>query len=359
VKVLTEGGRNEDSHVTRLDSYIDRMPIFGIAYLADAMIAKGEKGERLEELLRRIDNAILPEGGSAHVEELNDPYLLWFWNSNVRSTAITLDTLVKSGATQPVPGMVRWLMQVRKHGRWGNTQENVWAMESLVDYYRRFEKEAPDFTAVVNLGTETLQRETFRGRSTVAKSTDVPMQSLMKRQSGDVTIERQGTGNLFYLMRLQYVPLGILHDALDQGFTVERKYSQQTFKAGDLIKVTLKIRNTKERRFVAVTDPIPAGTEPVESWFATTATDLAEQAAKQESGGDWMSWWKHGGFDHVERHDDRVNLFATRLGEGNHEFSYMVRATTVGTFTAAPTHAEEMYEPEVFGRTASSVVEVK
>jgi hypothetical protein len=30
-------------------------------------------------------NAILPEGGSAHVEELSElPYLLWFWNSNVR-----------------------------------------------------------------------------------------------------------------------------------------------------------------------------------------------------------------------------------------------------------------------------------
>jgi uncharacterized protein YfaS (alpha-2-macroglobulin family) len=72
-----------------------------------------------------------------------------------------------------------------------------------------------------------------------------------------------------------------------------------------------------------------------------------------------MAWWQHGGFDHVERHDDRVNLFATRLSEGPHEFSYMVRATTAGTFLTAPTYVEEMYEPEVFGRTASEVVEVK
>jgi hypothetical protein len=151
-----------------------------------------------------------------------------------------------------------------------------------------------------------------------------------------------------------------MHDALNQGFSVERKYSLKTFKAGDLIKVTLRIRNTKERRFVAVIDPIPAGTEPVESWFATTASDLAaEQSRNDTQGDDWMSWWNHGGFDHVERHDDRVNLFATRLGEGMHEFTYMVRATTAGTFITAPTHAEEMYEPEVFGRTASEVIEVK
>jgi len=69
--------------------------------------------------------------------------------------------------------------------------------------------------------------------------------------------------------------------------------------------------------------------------------------------------WQRGGFDRVERHDDRVRLFATRLGEGDHTFSYVVRATTAGTFRTAPAYAEEMYEPEVFGRTATSVIEVK
>jgi uncharacterized protein YfaS (alpha-2-macroglobulin family) len=54
-----------------------------------------------------------------------------------------------------------------------------------------------------------------------------------------------------------------------------------------------------------------------------------------------------------------VLLFATRLSEGTHEFSYIVRATTSGTFRTAPTHAEEMYEPEVFGRTATATIEVR
>jgi uncharacterized protein YfaS (alpha-2-macroglobulin family) len=357
VKVLVEGGRNEDSHINRLMTYLDRMPVFGLSYLADALIAKGERGPRLAELNRRISNAILPEGGSAHVEELADPYLLWFWNSNVRSTAIVLGSLVREGSDeQIVKQMVRWLMQVRKKGRWGNTQENAWAMESLVDYYRKYESETPDFAAIVTLGTETLARETFRGRSTEAKSRDIPMQQL---KSGTVTFEKQGTGILFYLLRLRYASSAFMHDPLDQGFYLERHYDKKSFAAGDLIKVTLRVRNTKERRYVAITDPIPAGTEPVESWFATTASDLAEQQSQSDRGGDWMSWWQRGGFDHVERHDDRVNLFATRLSEGNHEFTYLLRATTAGTFVASPTHAEEMYEPEVFGRTASEVVEVK
>jgi uncharacterized protein YfaS (alpha-2-macroglobulin family) len=133
--------------------------------------------------------------------------------------------------------------------------------------------------------------------------------------------------------------------------------------AGDLVRVTLTLRLTKERRFVAVTDPIPAGFEAVESWFATTAQTIASQQDRQStpdgSADSWYSWWRFGGFDHVERHDDRVQLFATRLSDGLHEFSYIVRATTAGTFRTAPAHAEEMYEPEVFGRTATAVIEIK
>lgn len=117
----------------------------------------------------------------------------------------------------------------------------------------------------------------------------------------------------------------------------------------------------KERHFVAVVDPFPAGVEPVDSWFATTATDLARDASSQSTNGDdsWLSWYRHGGFDHVEKYDDRVQLFATSLGEGRHEFSYVVRATTSGTFGVAGARAEEMYAPEVSGRTAGATVTVR
>ena len=85
-----------------------------------------------------------------------------------------------------------------------------------------------------------------------------------------------------------------------------------TFQAGDLVRVTLTLRLTKERRFVAVTDPLPAGFEPVETWFDTTARQLAsserQTSSRDLAGADgedsWMSWWRNGGFDHVERHDD-------------------------------------------------------
>jgi uncharacterized protein YfaS (alpha-2-macroglobulin family) len=376
VKVLVEGGHNEDSHITRLYGYRDRMPVFALAYLLDALHVKGESsGARVEDLRQRIANAMLPEGGSTHVEELSDPYLLWFWNSNVRSTAIVLNSLVRAGAANaPIRQIVRWLISSRKNGRWGNTQENALALEALVRYYRAHETAVPDFHAIVKLGAEEIAAEQFKGRSTESTAKDLPMTAVLaKGQPGEtrpLTFTRHGTGTLFYTSRLRYAADQLFHDGLDSGFDIERSYAPYvetgtrpaatTYSAGDLVRVTLKLHLTKERRYVAVTDPLPAGFEPVESWFATTAASLA---ARQDDQGnvqqDWMSWWQRGGFDHVERHDDRVQLFATRLSEGVHEFSYIVRATTAGTFRTAPAHAEEMYEPDVFGRTATTVIEVR
>jgi uncharacterized protein YfaS (alpha-2-macroglobulin family) len=374
VRTLVDGGRNQDSNINRLYGYLDRMPVFALAYLHDAIVTKGESGPRLAELRRRMSNAVLPEAGTAHVEELNDPYLLWFWNSNIRSTALVLNTLVRAGAsTTDVSPMVRWLVAARKNGRWGNTQENAVAMQGLVNYYRKYETATPNFTAAVKLGTEDLVRATFAGRSTDATIKDVPMTTLTRTDvaTRDLTMRRDGEGTLFYAARLTYAPEAATLRSLDGGFHVERQYAPlvdskagaagSSFQAGDLVRVTLAFDLPKERRFVAVTDPVPAGFEPVESWFATTASDVAKDTDQQDnsSAPSWQDIWRRGTFDHIERHDDRVLLFATRLSEGHHEFSYVARATTAGVFVTAPARAEEMYEPEVLGRTATQTIEVK
>jgi uncharacterized protein YfaS (alpha-2-macroglobulin family) len=374
VKVLVEGGRNQDSNINRLYQRLDRMPVFALAYLSDAVVAKGETGARVEELHRRIGNAILPEGGSAHVEELSDPYLLWFWNSNIRSTAIALRALMRDPSRERlVRPTVRWLLNARKNGRWGNTQENAIAMEALVAYYKKYESAIPDFRAVVKLASDELARETFQGRSTEATAHDVPMAALTAKavpgSTRELSFTREGTGTLFYAARLSYAADRLYQEGLDSGFKIERKYQpyvesgadqapQSSYKAGDLVRVTLTLDLPKERRFVAVIDPLPAGFEPVESWFATTAATLGTEQRRAEAQGSWWNWWQRGGFDHVERHDDQVRLFATRLADGHHEFSYIVRATTAGTFRTAPARVEEMYEPEVFGRTGTAIVEV-
>jgi uncharacterized protein YfaS (alpha-2-macroglobulin family) len=65
-----------------------------------------------------------------------------------------------------------------------------------------------------------------------------------------------------------------------------------------------------------------------------------------EYGGSWV-------FDHSEIDDDEVRLYADYMPPGIHIYRYVARATTPGTYDHPAATAEEMYEPENFGRTAA------
>jgi len=70
-------------------------------------------------------------------------------------------------------------------------------------------------------------------------------------------------------------------------------------------------------------------------------------------------WWWRPWYDHQNFRDDRAEAFTTLLWDGVYEYNYYARATTPGTFIVPPTKAEEMYSPEVFGRSASDRVIVE
>jgi uncharacterized protein YfaS (alpha-2-macroglobulin family) len=374
VKVLTEHGRNQDSNITRLAAIVDRLPVFSLSYLADAMATTNTRGPRYDDVVRRLSNGVRVEGDRAHVEELDTDELKWLWNSNVRSSALALQGLVERGDSPTfVPGLVRGLMLARRNGRWGNTQENATALEALVAYYRKFESETPNFSGSVSIGARSIGSAAFRTRSSAAQSVRLAMPDLIRELAAgaeaDLAVERAGSaGHLYYAARLQFVP-STPAPVSDQGMRVERRFERfvdggqspaaTSFAAGDLVRVTLTVTLPKERRFVAVTDPLAAGFEAVDSWFTTTASDMARDASSQPIDSSWEARWRRGGFDRVEKFDDRVVLFATRLSEGRHEFSYLVRATIGGTFTAPGAWAEEMYAPEVNGRSAPAQVVIK
>lgn len=342
------------------------------------MATPPSNSQAYQAVLTQITNALRIEGDQAHAEELDEDTMAWLWDSNVRASAIVLDGFVRRGDDRLfVERLARWLLAARVKGRWPNTQDNISALRALVGYYKTFEAEPPDMTASASIGSAVIGTATFKGRSTTTQAVRVSMQDLIARLSSttptpSLELSRTGTGRLYYTARLSTAPPEA-EPAVDHGFTVDRHYEKfvdgagaspasTSFDAGDLVRVTLVVTVPKERRFVAVTDPLPAGFEPVDGWFRTTASDLARDASAfvdEQSSTGWQEWWRHGGFDNVEKYDDRVVVFGTRLGQGRHEFSYIVRATTSGTFKAAGTQAEEMYSPDVQGRTSAATVVIK
>ena len=372
VKVLAEFGRKPSASIAQLLARADRLPIFALSYLADALAASNDKGPRYQDIVRRLTNGLRIEADRAHVDEKEDDALAWLWNTNVRATAVVLDGLSRrQDAVTPVAPLARWLLAARANGRWGSTHENAMALEALVAYYRAVETQVPRMTAAVTLGAVPIGTATFNGRSTTAQQIQVSMPDLQRQVAAaapTLSIVRAGTGRVHYTARLQYfapAPAG----ADDRGVHVERRYeayvkdgssgATTSFTAGDVIRVTVGVTVRGEGRYLALTDPLPAGLEPLDDWSLTTESDLARQATRTGRGDDWRSLWRGGYFDHVEKHDDRIVAFATRLGSGLHEFSYLVRATTAGTFDAPGATVEAMYAPELGGRSPSAILTIK
>lgn len=135
----------------------------------------------------------------------------------------------------------------------------------------------------------------------------------------------------------------------------------EAVRAGDVLRVGLLVRmpeNLSEDRggYVAITDRLPAGFEPVQTDLATVASvpDLEAShpfASVLRSGSNQAS--------HMELHDDRVNVYFDRVWGDFIAASYVVRAVTPGSFEAPPASAELMYEPASHGYTESRKVVIQ
>ena len=200
VKVLAEHNRLQRGQIDRLYEHAERMPVFALSYLADALHASGSRSvPRYADIVRRIGNALRVDADRAHVEEQDDPSLLWLWNSNVRATAVTLSGLARRGDDNSLfAPMVRWLLAARSNGRWGTTQENAVALEALVRYYQAMETETPKMSATVALGGSAIGTASFVGRSTTAEQVHLTMPELLRNGAAgatrDLVVSRQVPG---------------------------------------------------------------------------------------------------------------------------------------------------------------------
>ena len=119
--------------------------------------------------------------------------------------------------------------------------------------------------------------------------------------------------------------------------------------------------------YVVLDDPLPAGLEAVDARLATTArwANISGSAVDDRPyGPSYEDDVAHGrallpSQYRRELRDDRVVFFIDHLAAGIYHYRYLARATTPGRFVVPPTRAEEMYNPEVFGRTAASQLEVE
>lgn len=335
----------------------DQLPYLAKAYLLKAATnAAGEAEVRTlgDELL----NQARVDARSIHFEDPQGERFWWIHGSDARTTAVALQALLE--ARGGFPGdekAVRWLVEERKSGRWRTTVENADSLRALQDFYRRYEKEVPAFTASLSRGGEAsaLWSERFEGRTLTARRRSLPLDDVLAgKGSAKLALVKEGVGRLYYDLVLAYAPASFDKPA-SEGFEVERKVEplRGDLRAGKRAVVTLTVKTKQDRTFVALEDALPAGWEIVDTSFATEGREDAREARRK---GGHERWW--GSFQRAERYDDRIQVFADYMTAGEHEWSYLIQATTPGRYHVPAAVVEAMYEPEVHGRTASGTAEV-
>jgi uncharacterized protein YfaS (alpha-2-macroglobulin family) len=188
--------------------------------------------------------------------------------------------------------------------------------------------------------------------------------------SSRLTLEADARAPIYYAATLFETPRARPVRADDEGIAVERWYESYatgkpivSVREGELVRVRLRVTLPRDREFVAITDPLPAGLEAVDLSLRTSSTLAPFAGAPRRTNRDddappagrWMygswdsGWWTP--WDHREIRDDRVHWFARQLWKGAFDISYVARATTAGVFVRPPAYAEEMYNPGVRGRS--------
>ncbi|MFT3891151.1 MAG: alpha-2-macroglobulin family protein [Anaerolineales bacterium] len=362
--VLARANELRPSQVNFIYEHKTSLSLYGKAYLAQAMYMLDKEDERTLSLLSDLESATVLSAAGAHWEESTKDY--WNWNTDTRTTAIVLNAFTQMEAANPVTAQaVRWLMAHRESGHWYTTQETAWSLIALTNWMSSSGEYDTNYNYAVGLNGAMLNE----GNATKENLTDtmnlkVELKDLLKDAANYLVFTRgDGTGNLYYSAYLSTeLPVESI-EPLDQGVSLSRQYFTvddnknpiTEIQRGELVRVRLTVVVPAAVHYIVVDDPLPAGFEAIDASIQTdtvvpesyTVTDYNERG--------W-GWWY---FSHIELRDEKVVLSADYLPAGTYVYTYLARASTAGTFQVIPPTASEFYFPDVGGRGAGSVFEVK
>lgn len=360
-------GNTDSARAQKLiaEAGLENLSLEAIGWLLPVVSAQQPSGSQVVAMRKYLNNRVEETAATAHFTSAYKDGAHLLLASNRRADGVLLEALIGDQPNSDlIPKLVRGLLAQRKQGRWLNTQENAFVLLALDRYFRTYENVTQNFVVRVWLGDACANEQTFAGRSTDRHQLNVPMKFIAGQSN--LTLNKQGQGRLYYRIGMQYAPSDLQQKAADYGFTVERSYEAiddpndvrrdadgtWRIKAGANVRVRLTLVAPTRRYHVALVDPLPAGLEPLNPALAITGEIPKDE--KEKPSRYW--WWNRPWYEHQNLRDERVEAFTSLLWEGVYNYAYVARATTPGNFIAPPAKAEEMYQPETFGRSASDKV---
>jgi hypothetical protein len=351
-------GRGDPS-ATRLlaEKSVNELDPFSQAGLALALQTMGDTKTALA-VLSVIGQRAIRGGSSVYWPQptYDGEYNSKTMASTLRTTALILDAYVIIDPTSDlIPGTAGYLLRQRQ-GRygWGTTNETSFTILALTDYLVRQELRSGDSTFQVNLNGQFLTG----GILTVGKNTatvTIPVEEL-KMGGNILTVFSDGDADIYYDLSAQY-SIPVEQSAPAGSIQVTRRYLDpatgqplESIRAGQVVKVEVTVVAPVNASYVIVEDHLPGGLEALNENLNTTP--FFGGNGSYDSYEDPYQW-EDLGYNYKEIRNDRVAFFITDFKSGQHVFTYMARVTSAGEFLALPVQVYAMYEPGMWGRSAS------
>ncbi|MCC6237645.1 MAG: Ig-like domain-containing protein [Dehalococcoidia bacterium] len=351
------------------EQYRGQLNNSGRAYLLMALHEAGISDSMTQSLVTDLTSRAIPSANGSHWEDAVDDRL--YSQSTILTTSVAIEALTRvSPQHLLIRESVRWLSFARaQETRLMPKVERARSMQALAAYAANTGEGSGDYEYDVRLNGESIISGRTSGGN-LAASSQIPLADLKVGEVNILDFTRQAVrGRMYYITNLFYRTPATDIEALNRGFSLAREYSlpeegqrkTSEVHVGDLVQVKLTVIVGSEMREVDVTDLLPAGLEPIDPRLKITPANAIRELQEQQQKLDRSSsqyvapWhrWYYSPWTNVQVKDDRLLLRAPRLARGVHEYVYLARATTPGTFFVPPAVAFQTSFPEVFGRTDS------
>jgi uncharacterized protein YfaS (alpha-2-macroglobulin family) len=363
LRVLAEGDARQSERIDALYEQRERLTPYGLAQLAMAM---GEDDPRTDTLVTQASERVLTD----REDEAEDPSRLRWYDHSTRVYGAVLEAAAgTSVGRRHTKGLATKLLELRRADRqypWSTSLETANALTALSAYAKLYE--LPDVgSAEVRIGDTELEPT---GQSRDAAWYTLPFAELLQGQR-NLSVQSGDRGPLFFSIDGRWaLPLGeaerqargrivALHRTFETPDGAPLREGAE-IPLGTMIRVRLFVYNESEPPpMLALRDPIASGFESVDSSLDSTPRQSLNALFGMSPDDDVADPRAHLAMRSVYDVSHRrfgtaaTTFFFNDLRPGLNEFTYAVRATTIGEFMLPPAQIEALYAPDYIGRSTA------
>ena len=321
-----------------------------------------ELPEKAAETLRMIIRYVKPGTRTIDLTPIGGDRGAFYGREMERLALLLMLQVAVDPANDLTDRIAGTLLQRQYDRMWRNTASTNWLLLAMATLSEARGDSAAGGSATATLAGSEIERRTFAGpmdRARVELGLESePLSSLGREVVIPLRLSTDGN-RLYYTVSLAYDLPAETAGARDEGFTVYStietvdgtEHKSNILELGRSYRQRVVVSTSRQRSLVALRIPVPSGADILDTSFTTTG-----------SYDDWKKTvdaplYRPPPIEKI--YDNEVRYYFDDMYPGSVEVVFIFRATSRGVYPTPPSTVECMYEPEVFGRSAGTLLIIR